>query len=287
MEHEGIGAGELERRIRAGELERIRRGVIGRAGGETDGGVPEVAHLRLIEATMLLLVENFVLSHQSAGVVHGLPLPAAELGRVHITRAVASGKRTRTLAVHRDELPAGDVMRSPQGWPVTTGERTALDLARTLSRPAAVAVVDHALRIGVRRDALLGRLEGARYLRGATAARAVIRFADARSESPGESQSRVLMDRLGLPAPDLQVVVAEAGARSDFGWPDYMLLGEFDGDGKYGNLRPGDTPLAAFKREKERDRRLRQTGWDVLHWGWSDLRDPAAFERMVRSRLRR
>lgn len=58
-------------------------------------------------------------------------------------------------------------------------------------------------------------------------------FLDAHSESAGESYGRVLLDRLGVPAPTPQFEVWHRGmlvGRADFGWEEFRTLGEFDGD---------------------------------------------------------
>ncbi len=112
---------------------------------------------------------------------------------------------------------------------------------------------------------------------GGGAARLALDFAEGRCESVGESRSRVLMHRAGLPAPDLQYEVRRADGslvgRPDFRWG--RLLGEFDGRVKYGRLlRPGETPWASSSGEKRREDELREPGWDVVRWGWADLDDP-------------
>ena len=53
------------------------------------------------------------------------------------------------------------------------------------------------------------------------------------------------------------------------------LLGEFDGAVKYGRLlRPGESPGDAVVREKRREDGLRELGFDMIRWGWSDLDVP-------------
>lgn len=280
---DGIEYAELEKRIRAGDLQRVRHGVV---------DVPrdlsyEAAHRRLVAATLLGLGDGFVLSHQTAAALHGLPVAAADLSLVHLTRpGISGGRRSPTLHVRRAELPEEDVTTTREGWPVTTPERTAWDLARSLSFADAVAVLDGALRVGVDRTALLTRCDEGRHRRGKVQARAAISFADSRSESRGESHSRVLMDRLGLPEPELQYVVADADARADFAWREYRLLGEFDGLAKYGAQFTGGDPIVAFRREKEREQRLRALGWWIIRWGWPQLANPREFERLLRGAMR-
>ena len=92
------------------------------------------------------------------------------------------------------------------------------------------------------------------HVAGSRTARLAIRLADGRSESPGESVTRVQFYRYDIPMPTLQYQVFDRAGRlvgeSDFYWEDFRHLGEFDGFVKYQKLlRPGDRPrTASFAR---------------------------------------
>ena len=103
------------------------------------------------------------------------------------------------------------------GLPVTTVTRTVVDLARSTPFEADVVTADAALRRGHTSTAQLRDcLSGMGAVPGVRAAARVVGFADGLSESVGESRSRVLIHRLALPVPDLQVRVRRAdGRRSD------------------------------------------------------------------------
>jgi hypothetical protein len=164
-----------------------------------------------------------------------------------------------------------------------------VDVARSVPFESAVVTADHALRTGgtTRQDlidciTLIARVPGIR------AAARVVDFADPLSESVGESRSRVLIRRLGLPVPDLQVRVRRRDrsvmARCDFGWEGHRTLGEFDGRVEYGRLLgPGQTPGDVVFREKQREDELRDHRWQVARWTWDDLDRP----RVVGDRLLR
>jgi predicted transcriptional regulator of viral defense system len=67
----GRSDGELGRLVRAGQLSRLRRGAY------VDQVLPagtEAVHRLLVEATVAGLRRPAVVSHQSAAVLHGLPL---------------------------------------------------------------------------------------------------------------------------------------------------------------------------------------------------------------------
>jgi hypothetical protein len=116
-------------------------------------------------------------------------------------------------------------------------------------------------------------------------ARRAINFLDARSESPGESYSRVVLDRIGVPASVPQYEVWDQGVligRADFGWEEFRTLGEFDGKDKYGRLlRPGQTAAYAVFAEKRREDAQRDLGWQIVRWLWEDLYHPEELRRRL------
>ena len=120
-------------------------------------------------------------------------------------------------------------------------------------------------------------------------ARQSLEFLDPRSESVGESASRVAMWEVGVATPILQYEVlgfdGRFVGRSDFGWPEFRTLGEFDGRIKYGRLlKDGQTAGDVIVDEKRREDALRELGWQVVRWLWEDLRHPQALrERLERA----
>jgi hypothetical protein len=230
-----------------------------------------------------------VLSHVSAAVMHGLPLWNVPLGRVHVTRRPpASGSGSARIHLHIARLP-DDELTVLDGLPVTSLPRTVVDVARTVPFESAVVTADAALATKkTSHDALaecLGRMGSSPGTRRAIH---VVQFSDGLSESVGESRSRVAIHRLGLPAPDLQVRVRRADGsligRSDFGWRQLRTLGEFDGRVKYGRLlRPGQAAGDAVYEEKLREDEMRDLGWQMARWTWTELSTP----RVIDERLRR
>jgi hypothetical protein len=235
-----------------------------------------VAHSRRIRATIPLIAPDAVISHLSAAVIHGLALIAPSLSRVQVTRSeVPGGKARSALEIHAAPLPAGDVTVI-DGVPVTSLARTVADLSRSLGFEQAVVTGDSALRVGLDRQELLRCLERMRRWPGVVQARRVAAFVDARSESVGESRSRVSFLRTGVEPPVPQYNVLDRNGRivgrADFAWQAYSTLGEFDGRAKYGRLlKPGEGVAAAVYREKLREDALRSLGWQVVRWTWGDL----------------
>lgn len=280
---EGLGPHEVRRRLRSGEWEKLRRGAY-LVPGEAPDDIER--HRLLIESTMPLLVEGSVLSHLSAGVLLQLPIPTRALNRVTVLRdGSGQGRRTPYLHLRRDQLPIADV-DWVDGRPMTTLNRTVTDLARTLSYERAVMVTDHALARGGDRAAMATHLLMRPGRRGNTQLRKVLDFADPLAESPGESLARIRMAQWGIPTPQLQYEVRDGArliARCDFAWPELGILGEFDGDIKYGRLlRPGQQPQDAIIAEKRREDELRSYGWQVARWCWSEAIAEEAIARSWR-----
>lgn len=277
---------ELRRLTAHGQLSRIRRGAYGLGAPAERSEVDE--HRRLVEATLRQTSVDGVLSHSSAAALQGLPVPAGQLTRVHLTRdRPGGGKVRRWVHLHVAPLPAGHVTLL-DGRACTTVARTAADLIRVLSPGDAVALGDAALRAGLSRDALDRILRDCTGWRGVARARRLATLLDERSESVGESRSRLVLHELGLPPPLLQYEVrhgARLVGRADFAWRQQWTLGEFDGRVKYGRLlRPGQTAADAVYDEKLREDALRDAGWQVVRWVWADLDHPDELrDRLLRA----
>jgi hypothetical protein len=292
LRRRGISGDEVARLVNRGELVRLRRGAYLDPGAAVDDGIDpwdlRPPHLRLVAGTMPQLHPRAVLSHGSAAALHGLPLFAGMVETVHVTRdRRGGGVIRRTLRVHGSALRESDRCLVDDR-PVTSLARTVVDLARTLPYQQAVAVADRGLALGLDPHALGESLEQAASWRSAPQARRVIAFADGRSESVGESFSRVTLHASEVPSPVLQYKILDHRgllvARCDFAWIERRTVGEFDGRVKYGRFRqPGESSADAVHREKLREDAIRDQGWQVVRWVWDDLATP----RVIVDRLQR
>jgi hypothetical protein len=193
--------------VRDHELDRLRRGAY------ADPEVLDQAarHLRLIEATIPQLGGEVILSHASAGVIHGLPVPEAPLRQVWVTARSKGGGHSRP-ALHelKAALRPGDVVGFGS-LRVTSLARTVVDLGRRLRFDDTVVAADADLHAGLDPSSLADQLDAWPRRRGI----------------PRRSQ--------------YEVQTAGGLFRSDFAWEDRGLLGEFDGRVKYAELlRPGE-----------------------------------------------
>ncbi|WP_346621807.1 type IV toxin-antitoxin system AbiEi family antitoxin domain-containing protein [Blastococcus montanus] len=282
---EGWDDDELARAVRSGELTRLRRGAYVDAVLPAE---PAARHALLVEATLAGLRRPCVVSHQSAAVLLGLPLWDVPLDRVHVTRSPGAwSDRSRVLRCHVARIRDDEVV-DVAGVPVTGPVRTMLDLARSLPHEAAVVALDAALHQGrLSHDTLRARLCDIVGSPGSRSAARVVAAADGRSESVGESRSRVILQRWQLVPSALQFEVRSGNgalvARTDFAWEDARLVGEFDGRVKYGRLlgvgqEPGDAVFA----EKRREDAVRDERWDVVRWVWAELAAPHRLAAKVR-----
>lgn len=244
------------------------------------GLTPAGRYLVLTLATCEAMPEDAVASHCSAVVLHGVPCWSMPLDRVHLTRnRINGGRVTNQLVVHSAQLSPEEIT-IVNGLQVTTAPRTVVDIARSASFAQAVVIGDNALRQGLTTaEELRNYLFRARHRRGARRAAAAIAFLDGRSESIGESRSRIAFHDGGLPAPELQArVFTDDGVcvgRVDFLFPELGVIGEFDGNIQHQNALRG-------ARTTDRDR-LRALGWMVVRWGWQDLADPRHLADRIRA----
>lgn len=283
----GFDPVELRGQVARGDLTRIRRGAFVRDPLPPDAR-REAQHKLQIMATYPQLGPSSVISHGSAAVLHGIPVWSGAISHVHLTHDRNYGGQERHLVrVHGTPLDDADVAFL-EGIAVTSVARTIADLGRSLPLEQSVAAGDYALSLGLSAEELATVLSGMRRWPGVKGARRMASLLDVRSESAGESASRVRIHLDGLPAPDLQRVIFDADgfkiARVDFVWDEHRTVGEFDGQGKYNELRPeGKSKGDVVDDEKQREDRIRDAGWEVARWGWSDLYHPG----VIRGRILR
>jgi len=227
---------------------------------------------------------GYAAGHLSGVVVSGLPVLERDLGPVELVGIETGKARTDgRLRVH-PAVPASVVV----GWDGIAVVRPAvavLQAAATTGLRAGLVAADAALhRRLITPGELQGALTEAPLGRRRSTAEQVVRLADGRSESPGESWARLLFHQLGLANLEPQAVIHdEAGrfvARVDLLDREHHLVIEFDGALKYAG---GGIGQAALVAEKRRDDAIRRLGYRVLRLVWSDLLDPARLLRLVRA----
>lgn len=266
----GLDDRTILRLERQGQLVRVRRGhyVWAREGiGELD---VRGRHALACRAALLDRPEA-VISHGSAATLWNLPVPSSAREEVHLTVPGARAGRVRAgVRVTRGQLQEldEDVLDALR---VTTVPRTLVDLGRHESLRWTVAAVDDALhRQLCTLEEVLAALERSARVPGTVMARRAVLLGDARSESVGESLSRMMFIDAGLPPTELQKEFTWPGgrARVDFWW-GAGVVGEFDGRVKYRG-DAGD-PAQVVWDEKRREDGLRSLGLIVVRWTWDEM----------------
>jgi Transcriptional regulator, AbiEi antitoxin len=289
---------EIASLCRGGVWVRIRRGAF------VDGPLwramtLEDRHRVTVHAVVLSLDKPAVVSHTSASVLLNLPTWGYDLSHIHVTRAdLHSARIEGGVHHHAGSLETGDVI-SVGGVEVTSLDRTAIQIALMGGFERGVVVADAALRLlGGDQAVLLHRLDRMRDWQGAREAGRIVEFADGRSESVGESRTRVIFELAGLPRPQLQELIIDPVTggivgRVDFCFKEERTVGEFDGRLKY-RAQPegGLTAEEVVWREKKREDAIRDLGYEVARSVWAELRRPAVvvdryrrcFERAAKRR---
>jgi very-short-patch-repair endonuclease len=179
---------------------------------------------------------------------------------------------------HTAELPDGHITRS-LGARVTSVPRTVVDLARVSTFMSAVVTADSALRAdAASRETLIAVCNACAGWPGIRQARRAVEFSDPRAESVLESCARVIFAEHGLSPPELQFTITGPNFRYsvDFYWPRHRVIAEADGEVKYSD------PRRAI-RQLERDQRLRDLGYKVVHFTWRELfQNPATVTERIR-----
>jgi very-short-patch-repair endonuclease/predicted transcriptional regulator of viral defense system len=242
----GLSKRTVRRRLEAGRLRLLHRGVYAHGTGEID-----VRGAWL--AAVLACGEGATLSHHSAAALWGLSPNRPGLIEVSAGRGRSRpGIRVHEGGIHRDERTVVN------GIPVTTVARTLFDLAEITDERAVESAFDEADRLGLLRmrslEAVCARGHGRRALR-------VIRpLVDAalRSEptrSPLEDIFVRFCREHDLPPPQTNVLLL--GHEVDAYWPDARLVVESDSWSFHRHR-------AAFERDRARDAAMQAEGYRVL-----------------------
>jgi hypothetical protein len=224
----------------------------------------------------------------------GVPLLAGTPKYVHVLSSLAVGSRTEGgFRRHATPFPDLDV-EAIRGLPITSLARTMADFARVMPFSSAVAAIDWAIRPSTQKapkpfttkDAILSIADQLEIVRGRRKIERAVAFADGQSGSPGESLSRVQLKLLGFPRPELQTEFRDHSGLIgfvDFWWPDFNLIGEFDGVSKYirHEFTHGLSAAEVVIAEKNRENRLRARGPNVSRWDWPTVHLP----HILRSQL--
>lgn len=288
---EGYNDRAIARRVRSGEWHRVRRGAY--CSGELWRSLSRAdQHRVLARAVLRTAHRSTVLSHTSAAIEHGAPVWGTDLSVVHVTRTDGrTGRKEAGIVHHRGLLDEEDV-EIRGGVRVTSPTRAAIEVTTIAGVEESLVTVNGLLHAGQVSAASLAEMAvAARNWPNSLTTDLVLRLADRRIESAGESRTWFLCWSQQLPMPEPQVKIRdETGqvvARVDFAWPDLGVFLEFDGEVKY--TQPDDEEsdaTAVVLAEKRREERICiLTGWVCIRITWADLANPTATARRIRAVL--
>lgn len=296
----GVHHTVLRRAVRTGTLLHVRHGWYALSASRT----PEAWHLLRLRAELMVGRGYLAASHDSALLVHGLPMNGSQLGVVQLADVRGGwSRRTRGRWIHA--LPAtapwttvtqqvgsdGELLpptaidradRCSVSLPVVAPEIAAVQVGLVLGPREALAVADAVLRAGSATVSDLARAaECFRHVPGIAAVAIALAKADARAESPGESRLRHDLLALGYPV-EPQVVITVEGReyRADLGIRGTRVLLEYDGEGKY-----DDPEELRYERRREAD--LRSAGWEFARFLHEDIGHFQRIKHRVDSALAR
>jgi very-short-patch-repair endonuclease len=245
----GLGRRGVSRRVDAGRLHRLYRGVYA------------VGHRRLSRegrwlAAVLACGPGTVLSHRSAAALWGLRQQTS--GPIEVTVPATGGRTKRQgLLVHRSTCLDPSDTTSTHGIPVTTPARTISDMRRVL--PA---------------DQLDAAIRRAEVLRLEVGAQPGYTPDLARSEL--ERMLLRICRRHGLPRPEVNARVGPYWV--DFLWRDRRLIVEADSYRYHGTR-------SAFESDRERDVQLRLMGFTCLRFTHRQVSHADAFAATLKKIL--
>jgi hypothetical protein len=232
------------------------------AGTLTPGELRAVAAARV-------LVPGAVVTGRSAAVLWGVPVAERD-DDVELTILPGSAFCSAAgIRVRRRALDPG-LVTARRGTRVTTGEATAIDLARVGPLDDAVVLID---RLVAERATSLAWVRAAAAQasgRGCRQVRLAAELADGLAGSPQETRLRLLLHRSGLPRPVAQFEVRDAdghAGRVDLAWPHAKVIVEYEGRWH------GENPQRVAK-DRHRLNRLTAAGWTVVFVTAPDLHRP-------------
>ena len=285
----GVGARQLARLVRVGQLVPVRRGVYTTAELWEAWDEYRDRPLARVRAAELCIVVDHVASHDSAALLHQLPLLRPQDSAVHISRLDRRGTRVQNGVEHHGARCDPEQVVVVDGLRTLDISRTVADLAREHGYRAGLVAADGALQLGVPRDLLwraVGRMKGWPY---SLVAAAVVRDADPGAESAGETLARELAVEAGLGPVETQFPV---DTPRGVAWVDLRIgrhLIEFHGRVKFQLPADGGVRDRALEevlwRERERASLVRAGAFGLTELVYADFwgeRRAAAKARLTR-----
>ena len=255
----GMTRGQIRQRLRSGRWSKLVRGSY---------LVTEMTTVEDRLRAAVAALPGAVVSHEAAGERQGLS---------YVRRGLA------TVLVHSQTTHAfpGVVVRRchdlekahlglVEGLPMTTIARTIVDLAATVSERNLGAILDDAVAAGVTTIEDVADVAAAVARRGKPGTQSLrsvleMRIGPAYRGTPIERKGNALLLTIAGHTPSFEYPIPwRPDRRFDAAYPSRHLAIEWDS-------RRWHTQVAAFERDRVRDREAILHGWRVLRFTWEDV----------------
>ena len=280
LEEIGLSADAAGKRVAAGRLYRVHRGVY--------AIVPPALLPRngRFMAAVLACGERAALSHRATALLYRLRLRGRTL--IDVTAPGSRGRGHPAIRAHSAATLAPQDRTVVDGIPCTTLARTLLDLAGEATRREIERACDEAELRGLLDmaaiDEVLARANGRR---GTTLLRSVLaehRVGSTPTRNDLEEAFLRICRDAGVPPDGANVWIPYpdgGGAEADFLWRGHGLIAEVDG-------RDPHTTRRAFESDRRRDQRLTMLGWRVVRFTWRQVTyEPGGVAATLRALLQR
>jgi very-short-patch-repair endonuclease len=222
-------------------------------------------------AAVLAVGDPVALCGLTAAALWRLPAGADPGGPVQLVIPADRVVRRPGLEVRRARALAQRDIRRIKGLPVTSPERTLLDIAMldTVSERELDRALDEALALRITSVSKLTTLLAERHGRPGRARLAGLlaqRQGSTATRSEAEERFLALIRAAGLPTPVMQAAIA--GFTVDAYWPQARFVVEIDG-------YQWHTVLSNFNRDRRKDRALQLLGIQVSRVTWGQMEGEA------------
>jgi hypothetical protein len=246
---------QLDVRVRNGSLVRVWRGVYAASPPDLIGR---------LAALDLFMGQRAVPCMGTAAALYDFDLE--NTCAIHVLDPGVRMRPTVGLMVHQR---VGAPLRQVAGRWATAPAWTAVEVARQLRRPRALATLDAALHgLTCTRAELESAVREQKGRRGIVHVRELLQYADGRAESGMESEARLVMIDYGLPLPELQYEIPGRDGevwRVDFAWPEYRVAAEYESIDWHAGK-------AEMLRDKKRFAGIQETAWTLIPIVVDDVR---------------
>ncbi|MBB3678204.1 hypothetical protein FHX36_003939 [Modestobacter versicolor] len=219
----------------------------------------------MVRAALRAVGADLVACHGTAAVLHGFDVLGSDT--VHLLGPASVANRSRPgIQVHPSVQGTDDALMVDGVW-CTPPARTACDVVRSSPPIDGLAVLDAALRHGACGAAdLVAAAEAQAGLREVVRLRGLVPHVDGRAGSPMESRMRWRFIDGGLPAPEVQVRVAEGHRwrEMDTAWRAARVGAEFDG-------LEAHMTAEQLRDDRRRHNWLTERRWTLLHFTAADV----------------